>query len=792
MKSLCSSQTDHRHPKLFQRDRIGYAVACLSLAGITHASSAAADWQPVEIPISSSFGEVVTPENALPDYPRPQMRRDTWVSLNGLWDYAIQGRESPAPTNYDGKILVPFCVQSSLSGVRKLLDPEEQRVSALWYQRSFEVPEAWRNQRVLLHFEAVDWETQVWINDILVGTHRGGYIPFSFDITEALSHETSQKLILRVTDSVGQEMGESVGKQADAEYESVTGIWQPVWLEPVPQQSIERLTLVPDIDRSELRVHPFVSGHADGLRIEAKAMKEGVVVARASGTATDLLTLHLPEARLWSPTDPFLYDLEVSLIRDGEVVDTVDSYFGMRKVSIGKVGTGNRILLNNEPLFMIGPLDQGFWPESILTPPSEAGLRYELEYLKEIGCNMVRPHIIVKPRRWYHACDQLGLMVWQDFVCGPYGKQSVTYDEAGRQQWLSEQRGMMEALYNHPSIVMWLVFNEGWGQHQIEEYTRWTGKFDPTRPVTAASGFVDVPGLGHVRDIHIYINSLGIAVPEYEAERAVTLGEWGGFNSVAKGHQWIERGWNVADDEWIKSINRPSYTIGAAFEAHYADAVEQLRYLKELGLRGAVYTQLTDMKKEQNGYLSIDRKVSKGDPEVLRTLHDSLVHDDVQTRPVIEASLIHPQIWKYTETQPEGDWTSPAYDDGEWKQAEGPFGITPPFVFPGANTEWTSDRLYLRKTFSLDEVPSRASLRTYVYGQFNEHYTSRIYLNGHKVKEIMRWHGIHKELQVLTVPLRPEALAHLRPGINHVAVEVDLPFAHKLFDLGIYAAEKER
>ena len=745
-------------------------------------------WQLKPIPIHTIWSDSITPESVLPEYPRPQFERKEWLNLNGLWNYAITSLDDSEPSNYDGKILVPYCIQSALSGVRKLTETEEVRKHALWYQRSFKLTESWENKQVLINFGAVDWESQVWVNGQYIGKHQGGYDAFSMNISKAIKKGKFQDITIRVIDPVGKAMGESVGKQREQpEYDGVTGIWQTIWLEPVADVSINRVKLTPDIDNNELKIEPFYEGTYKNCILDIQALDNGKEIAHISGDADNLFTLKIPDPKLWTPDNPFLYDLKLTLKHDGKIIDEINSYFGMRKISIGKVGAINRILLNNKPLFMIGPLDQGIWPESVLTPPCEEAIRFDMNFLKEINCNMIRLHMNSKPDRWYYACDKSGILVWQDFICGALDGNK--YSDVEEKQWMTEQNRLMNNLYNHPSVVMWILFNEGWSQRRTLEYSQWAGRIDPTRIIDAASGFYDQPGAGHVRDMHIYINTPAMAVPEYEPERAVVLGEWGGFVSEAEDNNWDERRPGaLTDDEWVKSINWPKYSMGKPLMNHYSDVVEQLIYLKELGLCGAVYTQLADMKKEQNGYLSMDRKIIKMDVSTLCDLHSRLINEQTETCPIIEASVIRPQQWKYSTQKQKDNWFASDFDDKNWKTDNGPFGYTPGFVLPKVNTQWQSDTLYLRKSFQLDLIPEKICLRTYVYGKFGVHNTCDIYINGYKVKEVYRWHEMREEFQVMTISLCSQERTHLKIGKNQIAVQVKMPkdMKNRIYDIGIY------
>jgi beta-galactosidase/beta-glucuronidase len=395
------------------------------------------------------------------------MRRTRWVNLNGLWEYAITARDG-APVEYQGHILVPYPIESALSGVGDTVGAERR----LWYRRTFDVPADW-SARVLLHFEAIDWESVIWVNGIEVGRHRGGYDPFSFDITDALSTAGSQELIVAVwdpTDSGTQPRGKQVREPGGIFYTSVTGIWQTVWLEPVPAGALETLAVVTDIDRQVVSVTARSTDARPGDKVDINIFADGVAVAQGSGVVGEAVEIPIPDQRLWSPDDPYLYDLEVRHVRGTAELDVMQGYFGMRKISVGPDELGvTRLLLNNEFVFQSGPLDQGYWPDGLYTAPTEQAMVYDLHVLKDMGFNMLRKHVKVEPRTFYAACDQLGLLVWQDMPNAniPLTERGsdVPTDPEATEQFEAELARVIEALRNHPSIVMWVPFNEGWGQY---------------------------------------------------------------------------------------------------------------------------------------------------------------------------------------------------------------------------------------------------------------------------------------------------------------------------------------
>ena len=565
--------------------------------------------------IASRWAKEVTPEKVLPEYPRPQMVRDQWKNLNGLWDYAIWPRDDACREKFDGQILVPFPVESSLSGVRKNVG----EYNRLWYRRSFEVPSDWKGRRILMHFGAVDWDATVWVNGKRVGRHRGGYDPFAFDITDALKPSGPQEVIVSVWDPISksyQPRGKQVLKPKGCYYTPVTGIWQTVWLEPVAATSIERLKITPDIDRGTVTVAADLHGVKDmnGLSMKAVLFDMGQPVAQATGPADKPLSIKIDDAKLWSPENPFLYDLQVWLDRGGDRLDQVKSYVGMRKIHVGKDSQGiNRLMLNNKPVFQYGFLDQGWWPGGLYTAPTDEALRYDIEMTKAIGMNTIRKHVKVEPARWYYHCDKLGMLVWQDMPSGDRGigrGKDLERSKESAAAYRRELKAMIDAVGNSPAIVMWVPFNEGWGQFDTKNVVEWIKNYDPTRPVNEASGWAN-RGSGDVRDAHKYP---GPIMPPLEDNRVAVLGEFGGLGLPVEGHLW----WNKRN--WGYRNMKTSEQLTKA----YGDLMTKLRPLIEKGLAAAIYTQTTDVEGEVNGLMTYDRKVLKIDAETLRKMHEPL------------------------------------------------------------------------------------------------------------------------------------------------------------------------
>ncbi len=582
--------------------RIPAAVPALLAAA---AIATAQEWKPAGGRLMTRWAADVSPEKARPEYPRPQMVRKDWLNLNGLWDYSIRPGSEVKPEAFDGKILVPFPVESALSGVMKAVGPDQ----TLWYRRAVAVPGDWMGRRILLHFGAVDWQAKVRVNGREVGEHKGGYDPFSFDITDALAGMTQAEIVVAVgdpTDSGSQPHGKQVLKPNGIWYTPTTGIWRTVWLEPVPVAHIGGLRIVPDVDGGRVLVTVEAAGAPADARVVVEAKGDGQSV-RTEGAAGEAVAVAIPKPRLWSPEDPFLYDLIVTLARiDGAAADRVESYFGLRKISIAKGADGiPRLLLNNKFLFQFGPLDQGFWPDGIYTAPTEAAMVYDLEITKKLGMNLIRKHVKVEPDRWYHACDRMGILVWQDMPSGdkyirPEDPDVVRTPESAA-QFEAEWTGVVGSLRNHPSIVMWVPFNEGWGQYDTARIVEFTRKLDPTRPVNETSGW-SWRGGGDVLDYHIYP---GPGEPKPDPVRATVLGEFGGLGLPMAGHTW--------QDE--KNWGYKSFKTQEELTAAYLGLLANLKPLVAKGLSAAIYTQTTDVEIEVNGFMTYDRAVIKLDVE---------------------------------------------------------------------------------------------------------------------------------------------------------------------------------
>jgi beta-galactosidase/beta-glucuronidase len=566
------------------------------------------EYKPVRGNMMTRWAGHIDPEKVLPEYPRPQMVRSDWCNLNGLWDYAIVDKNQPLPGQFQGKILVPFAAESALSGVGKNVGEKNK----LWYRRTFFVPEAWIGKTLLLHCGAVDWDCDVFVNGTLLGNHTGGYDPFSVDSTGALKATGPHELVVSVWDPTNKGR-QPVGKQCDHPhgiwYTPVTGIWQTIWLEPVPMPYIDNLAIIPDVDNQKVTVVVEVKGEPDGLSYTADARAPGFSASAAS--AKNKLVLDITDQKLWSPDSPFLYDLKVQIKQGDTVIDEVGSYFGMRKISLARDDKGiMRIMLNNRFLFQYGLLDQGWWPDGLYTAPSDEALKSDVEFLKNSGMNMLRKHGKVEPARLYYWCDTLGILVWQDMPGGDYNTVFKRRTPESAARFEKEWKSIIRALYNHPSIVMWVPFNEGWGQFDTARIVTMTRDADPTRLVNNASGWTD-NGVGDVKDIHAYP---GPEMPKVEEKRAVVLGEFGGLGLPVAGHTWQE------EKNWGYRSCKNSQELTAA----YGELMNKLRPLIARGLSAAVYTQTTDVESEVNGLMTYDREMIKMDAGYLKTRHTRL------------------------------------------------------------------------------------------------------------------------------------------------------------------------
>ena len=609
------------------------AVVLLAGAGCGKKAADQGDWAPVDIPIRTSWSAEVSPANAHPEYPRPQLVREKWASLNGLWDYAVVEADAPQPKEWDGQILVPFCIESSLSGVGRRVSAEE----ALWYSTTFKVPSDWKKQRVMLNFGAVDWAADVYVNDQLAGHHTGGYTAFSFDVTPYLKGRGRQRLTVKVQDATNcgeQPSGKQVTNPSGIWYTPVTGIWQSVWIEPVRTAAVTSYLAVPDVDAGTVDVTVFADGATEKDLVEIR-LREGYspekpgktpAVASASVAPGKPVRLTVTDPKLWSPESPFLYEMEIRLKQGKKVVDEVRGYTALRKTSEVVDAAGfKRMGLNNEPYFQYGPLDQGWWPDGLYTAPTDEALKFDLVKTKDFGFNMIRKHIKIEPARWYYWADVLGIVIWQDMPsiggtrgghweqwkwASPEDDRNMT--ETAKATYYKEWGEIIAQLRNHPSIVAWVPFNESWSQFDTEKVVEFTRSCDPTRLINSASGGNSYP-VGDIFDSHNYPN------PQMKftsgGRQIDVLGEYGGIGWPVEDHLW------QTDKNWGYIEYRSAEDVLQQYSAYAEDLIGII----QKGVSAAVYTQTTDVEGEVNGLMTYDRKIDKMDEERLRAVNQRVI-----------------------------------------------------------------------------------------------------------------------------------------------------------------------
>lgn len=583
---------------------------------------AQAQWKPAGDKIKTKWAEQINPQNVLPEYPRPQLERTDWVNLNGEWEYAIKPKGEVEPNSFDGNILVPFAVESSLSGVQKEVGENNE----LWYKRSFAVPANWKNKEVVLNFGAVDWKADVFVNDILIGSHQGGFTPFSFNITPYLTGKSNQKLVVRVWDPSDrgyQPRGKQTSNPEGIWYTPVTGIWQTVWLEPVATNHITSVKSIPNIDNGTMNVTVGTSQPCNTAVVEVKLLDKGQVVASAKGVQGKELRLAVQNPTLWDTSNPYLYDMKVSLTKDGKVVDDVKSYTAFRKISSKRDANGiMRMQLNNKNLFQYGPLDQGWWPDGLYTAPTDEALLYDIVKTKDWGFNMIRKHVKVEPARWYYHCDKEGILVWQDMPSGDMGNQWAphTYNggtdkersSASIANYYQEWKEIMDLCVSHPSVVVWVPFNEAWGQFDTEKVAEWTKNYDPSRLVNPASGG-NHRACGDILDLHNYP---GPSMFLFDPQRVTVLGEYGGIGLPLENHLW----WNKRNWGYVQFKNSDEVT------AEYVKYANELKEMVDRGFSAAVYTQTTDVEGEVNGLMTYDRKEIKINEAAVKKANQAVIN----------------------------------------------------------------------------------------------------------------------------------------------------------------------
>jgi hypothetical protein len=676
-------------------------------------------WQMKQAPLMTQWAALVDTNAPLPEYPRPQLVRADWLNLNGIWQFQPGATNDPVPTNHtlSSAILVPYPMESAISGVM-------QYNAFSWYRRTFTVPPAWVGRRIILHLDAVNWQSTVYINGQNVGVHKGGYDPVSYDITPYLIGSGPQELIVQVyspVDNGGQPRGKQTLYPGGIMYTSSSGIWQPAWLEPVDASGVNDVRIIPDLDHSQVRV--TVSTYAtSGVTVVATVLTNGTALNSVTGAPQAELDIPVPNPNLWSPDHPFLYDLQIQTIHSGVTNDTVTSYFGMRKIATNIVNGVPQIYLNNQPYFEMGPLDQGFWPDGIYTAPTDDALKYDLQQTKALGFNMIRKHIKVERQRWYYWADKLGFLVWQDMPsCNSYtGNPSPPPVDAN--QFITELTRMVQTHWNSPAIMMWDIFNEaqgqqntggGVGQTNTAYLVQLVKSLDPSRLVNQASGG-DYYGVGDVFDEHSYPPP---GNPTSTTQVPVD-GEYGGIGFLIYGHLW-----NPAQAGGGYTGAGTTNDVASIYDS-WSDNI--VYYKSTSGLNAAVYTQITDVENECNGLMTYDR-ILKPSLSLINGSNQKAIVASIYLSTVLPSSQNQGRGWSYTTTAPAANWYATNFDASSWSTGQAGFGTA---GTPGAvvRTTWNSSDIWLRQTFNLGPLtPSvRSQLAFYVYHDED----CEIYVNG--------------------------------------------------------------
>ncbi|BCM90605.1 beta-galactosidase BoGH2A [Abditibacteriota bacterium] len=684
-------------------------LLCATLAASVIASLPAMAWAPKKAPIETQWASKVNPQNPLPEYPRPQMARPDWLNLNGIWEYqsGAVGDATPVGKKLTDEICVPYPVESALSGVMEHHD-------RLWYRRSFTVPTAWKGKEVMLNFGAVDYEAEVFVNGKSLGVHTGGYEAFSYDITPYLEGTEPQELIVRVfdpTEKGGQPRGKQTNKPGGIMYTPTTGIWQTVWLEPIAKTSIASLKMIPDVDNK--LVHLTVNTTGAKAKAVVTIKDSGKVIKTVTVAPNVETSIPIKNPKLWSPEEPFLYDVNVKLMQGKTASDTVDSYFGMRKISLGDVGGIKKMLLNNQFVFEMGALDQGFWPEGIYTAPTDEALRSDIEMEKRLGFNLVRKHIKIEPARWYYWADHLGILVWQDMPSpNSYDDNHPPIDKPAYEKQLRE---VITTHWNSPAIIMWVVFNESQGRHDTPYVVSVTKQLDPSRLVDrdSGSGHEDDAhdgAVGDVDDVHSYPPP-GVSGPS--PTQALVCGEYGSIGYTVKGHLW-----KTGDS----SVNSP-----VELEDLYGDFSNKLKQLQDKnGLSAAVVVQITDVETETNGMMTYDR-VLKCDPTRI-ALANHFQYPVPTFNAIVPTSETTSQTWRYTFTSPTGEWKTTNFDDSLWQSGPGGFGTQNTPGIGKLGTPWNTPDIWLRRTFNPGTLSATQMAQLVLHDYHDE--DLEVYING--------------------------------------------------------------
>lgn len=721
-------------------------------------------YHPAKVSLTTRWGKELTPANAWKEYPRPQLQRELWMNLNGLWNYAVVNKGQPLPARFDGEILVPFCIESSLSGVGKPLLPTQE----LWYHRTFTVPAGWKGKDIVLHFDAVDWETKLWVNGKKVGEHKGGSDPFSFNITSYLHKTGQQEIKLSVwdpTDSGLQARGKQVLEPKGIWYTAVSGIWQTVWLEPVNKTTVQQFVPVADIDQNTISFNTSAAGLTGTEKLHLVIRNEGKLVKDTIAAFSNKITVSIPSAKLWTPEHPNIYTVDVELLNKRGTADKFSTYFAMRKISLGKDENGYmRLMLNNQPVFQYGTLDQGWWPDGLLTPPSDEAMLFDMVKLKEMGFNMLRKHIKVEPSRYYYHADTMGLLLWQDMPSGFEGGSTPSHVAAdaaadwvrpaeSARQFEAEWKAIMDHLRFFPSIVMWVPLNEGWGQYDTKRIAELTKNYDPTRLVDAPSGWTD-RGVGDVYDVHQYPGP-GMEPPAANEGRAIVLGEFGGLGLVVKDHIWDpnKRNWGYK-----------TYLESQILISEYAQLMYNMELMIPRGLAAAIYTQTTDVEGEVNGLLTYDREVVKIPEDLLRILH---------------APLYRQTDGKISFINMESELASNKYKVLLGKAGNGWLQDATPAGFADNNKKVElkkGESVYAYQDFTVSNMPRGLGMKLFGFGD------AKVYLNG---KLIWQEDKIRTKRHYDDINLS-DKIKLLKPGTNRIAIECTNATQNTKFDFSLY------
>lgn len=722
------------------------------------------EWSPVGNKIKTKWASEVSSTNAWQQYPRPQLVRDQWKNLNGLWDYAILPKDESAPNNFDGEILVPFCIESSLSGVGKPLLPEDE----LWYRTTFDVSN-WKGKDILIHFGAVDFKSTLYINGKKVGVHEGGNDPFSYNISDFIDkRKQTQELKLSVwdpTDTGIQPRGKQTLNPKGFWYTAVSGIWQTVWLEPVEKTYVKQFYTISDIDKNQITLITDLNNPKGNEEYIITVKFNDSLIIKESFKANKNVTINIPNPNLWSPEFPNLYDIGIQVVRNGNTLDKFNSYFAMRKIALGEDEYGyTKLFLNNKELFNWGTLDQGWWPDGLLTPPTEEAMVYDMKVVKDLGFNTIRKHLKVEPALYYYNADKLGLLLWQDMPSGfldiHHPEQHVAHDskedwdrpEESANQFKKEWKCIIDNLRFFPSIVVWVPFNEGWGQFQSKEITNWTMDYDKSRLTNGISGWADRK-VGHFYDAHQYPGP-GMEPASQNEGRAVVVGEFGGLGFAIENHIW-----DSSRDNW----GYRTYAAKDEFFNQYTQAVYNLYPEKARGLAAAIYTQTTDVEAEVNGLMTYDRKVIKLPITFAQVLHSNLYNKTKKANFIVEDAEINSNKKQLTQHNLGKNWELNAEHNKTFKLVD----------FPNHLSE--TKAVYSYQEFDLKDIPENLALKFYGNGDVI------VYLNGTEIfSNYLRTKRHYDDINLSTHS------KFLKKGKNILAIEVKNPTEDGAFDYGLY------